>query len=362
MMISYCTTLAPDIFSGTAGAAAYGGAIANSVGATITIRGCAFWGNQAKGGTGPIFAETGRVGGVAAGGAIFNDTNATLVVENSSFSANLAQGGDGGAGLLGGGPGANGFGGAIANMGSMLLTSLTISGNQAAGGSGGEADVPGPAGIGIAGGIAAMVGSVSNAVRNSIVAGNLGQGTNAPDISGEFASDGFNLIGDSSSASGFVMAGDQAGTAALLLEAKLGPFGNNGGPTDSLAPQVGSPALDHGQSFGLTTDQRGVPRTFDDLATTDGPLSDGTDVGAVEQRAARTGPPVIISLSTLGSDRQILVEGTPGASYLLQATPLPDQPFLPITPAAAADGLGQVEFIDATGLARRFYRALLVSL
>ena len=60
----------------------------------------------------------------------------------------------------------------------------------------------------------------------------------------------------------------------------LGPLGDNGGPTRTMVPATGSPAIDAGAAFGLTTDQRGQarPSDFFSIANT----GDASDIGAVE--------------------------------------------------------------------------------
>jgi hypothetical protein len=47
-----------------------------------------------------------------------------------------------------------------------------------------------------------------------------------------------------------------------------------------MAPLTGSPAIDQGYSFGLSTDQRGYQRPFDDPYVSN--ASDGSDIGAFE--------------------------------------------------------------------------------
>ena len=64
-----------------------------------------------------------------------------------------------------------------------------------------------------------------------------------------------------------------------LLEA----LAANGGPTRTLAPATGSPAIDAGSAFGLVTDQRGLPRPSDFTAIAN--TGDGSDIGAVELQA-----------------------------------------------------------------------------
>ena len=72
-------------------------------------------------------------------------------------------------------------------------------------------------------------------VRNTIIARNYVAGA-GPDVSGDFASLGSNLIGDITGSTGFLLIGDLFGTAANPLDPKLGPLANNGGPTKTHVP------------------------------------------------------------------------------------------------------------------------------
>jgi uncharacterized repeat protein (TIGR01451 family) len=76
---------------------------------------------------------------------------------------------------------------------------------------------------------------------------------------------------------------------------KLGPLADNGGPTRTHLPAADSPAIDQGLSntigpLATTTDQRGSPRTIDDLNIANAFLGDGTDIGAVELAAPNHAP------------------------------------------------------------------------
>ena len=66
----------------------------------------------------------------------------------------------------------------------------------------------------------------------------------------------------------------------LTADPLLGPLQDNGGPTQTMAPADGSPVIDAGSAFGLTTDQRGLARPFDFSAIAN--AADGSDIGAVE--------------------------------------------------------------------------------
>jgi Bacterial Ig-like domain len=63
---------------------------------------------------------------------------------------------------------------------------------------------------------------------------------------------------------------------------------DNGGPTLTHALLEGSPAIDKGNSFGESTDQRGLPRPSDFVGITN--AADGSDIGAFELQAPSTQP------------------------------------------------------------------------
>src|SRR5205085_9066003 len=130
--------------------------------------------------------------------------------------------------------------------------------------------------------------------KSTIIALNLGgisSSGESPDVSGAFASHGFNLIGKKDGSTGFTATTDKKGTIASPLNPKLDVKGlrDNGGPTQTVALQSGSPAIDKGTSIGLTgtltTDQRGFARTVDNTSITNATRGDGTDIGAFEFRA-----------------------------------------------------------------------------
>lgn len=74
---------------------------------------------------------------------------------------------------------------------------------------------------------------------------------------GSFTDGGHNLIGAIDGFNSTVSPTTQSGTAASLLDPRLGPLANNGGPTQTHALLAGSPALDQATT-GTPTDQRGV--------------------------------------------------------------------------------------------------------
>ena len=79
-----------------------------------------------------------------------------------------------------------------------------------------------------------------------------------------------------------------AGSNIFNTDPQLGALADNGGPTLTHLPANTSPVIDKGNaSSGLTTDQRGQPRTAD---ATPANAGDGTDIGSVELPAG-SGPP-----------------------------------------------------------------------
>ncbi|MCC6546968.1 HYR domain-containing protein [Candidatus Sumerlaeota bacterium] len=98
-----------------------------------------------------------------------------------------------------------------------------------------------------------------------------------PDVRDEgtspIVSTGYNVIGNSDGAAGFVQPTDQTGTTEAPLDAKLGPLAVAGGTMPTVSPLLGSPATDKGDPIGYpATDQNGRTRF----------LGFGPEVGAVE--------------------------------------------------------------------------------
>jgi hypothetical protein len=114
-------------------------------------------------------------------------------------------------------------------------------------------------------------------LHNTILAGNsYGIGGYEEDVAGPVQSQGHNLIGDGSHASGFT-ATDLVGTSDHPIDPILGPLQDNGGPTPTMAPLLGSPAIDAGdEADAPPTDQRGAPRIY----------GSAIDIGAYEVQAA----------------------------------------------------------------------------
>lgn len=207
----------------------------------VTLTNSTLSGNSASTDGGGIFARGGIVTGSTlsgnsadrSGGGIYN-AQGDLTLTNSTLSGNSAHS----TSVFGGG------GISMAGPGSLTLTNATISANDAAL-------------YGSAGGIFATESALITA-DNSILAGNTVAGT----IMGQDVRPRINYGLDD------LIGGDP----------KLGPLGNNGGPTQTMLPLPGSPAIDNGSDVlcGASpvdgVDQRGIAR----------PQGARCDIGAVE--------------------------------------------------------------------------------
>jgi hypothetical protein len=239
------------------------------------------------------------------GGAIFNEYDGQVSLNECTVSGNSA---------------ANGTGGAVYNglsdnaYSSLSLNQCTVSGNSAAAGSAGgifndDAD-----------------GELTS-LNNSIISGN-----SPMDFVGSFSGSP-NLAGGN---------------------ARLAPLGNYGGPTQTMLPLPGSPAIDactSGTSFA--TDQRGYPRT----------LGLAPDLGAVEGIYVTNVPGKLTGLTHLGNGatKFAFTNLSDASSTVLASTNLtlplsawPTAGYVMETPA----GSGQFQFTDpqAANYPQRFYR------
>ncbi|WP_193213650.1 choice-of-anchor Q domain-containing protein [Luteolibacter marinus] len=231
---------------------AMGGAILNS--GHLTVNACTFAHNSVLGERGSdaiaqlSLSVAATPGGPAAGGAIYNE--GTLVLNQVTFGENLARGGAGGDGdtyndflsgttTVPGGTGGLATGGAVHSAGTLIVNQSTLSANSAEGGAGGS--LGGETGGSLGGGV--FVESGAATLFNSIVAGNALDPAN--EIAGVYGGAGTNLIASAPS---------------------LKPLGDYGGPTPTMPPELGSPAIGAGSPDALlapyefTTDQRGFPR------------------------------------------------------------------------------------------------------
>ncbi len=204
------------------------------------------------------------------GGAIENN-GATLTLVNCTLSGNHAD--DSGQNFN------FAVGGALyQGSGSTTLTNCTLSGNHSNG-------------TGARGGAIANDGGTVT-LNNTIVAGNAA--TTGPNIAGAVVgTSSYNLIGDGTGMTGITdgTSGNQIGTSASPIAPLLGALAPNGGPTETMALQTSSPAIDKGFKFGATTDQRGLTRPVGTALVAGG---DGSDIGAYEVQAPPVETPSLI--------------------------------------------------------------------
>lgn len=328
---------------GGGGDSADGGAIRNA--SVLTLERCSLTGNHTGHGGDAVLTPEGYGWGGSAGdgGAIWSLGTLTIIdciLANNS----TGDGGDGGfvSGFSGGGDG--GDGGAIYHNGALTIRDTAITGNTC----GDWGDGKGPGNPGDAGGVyhvgvmnmneslvasnssnwyaSAIYGDGTTNVTNTTIAGNSGSalravwidsgnigrishstivenssgGVGGPatisnsivvnggfDCNASVISGGHNIIGQGG---GCLMGtNDQAIMPSTLLTLVLAPLADNGGPTESYAPALVSPALDSGTCLDVlgatvTVDQRGEDR----------PFGASCDRGAVEsQNEIVPGPPLV---------------------------------------------------------------------
>ena len=197
-----------------------GGAISNS--GTFVVSGSSFTGNSSSSGDAGV------------GGAI--DNTGTLTVDNSTFSANSSNNG-----------------GAICNEGgTATIRNSTFSANSSGSAGGGAI-------FGFAGAVTAT---------NNILVGNSGQiGAGVANAGGgAIVNLSDNVFFNNLDTGGAEddCASCTSDTQAVDADPMLAALGNYGGPTQTMLPQPGSSAICAGSAAlaaGLTTDQRGFPRT-----------------------------------------------------------------------------------------------------
>jgi hypothetical protein len=268
---------------------AYGGGAIHNFGGTVSISNCVIHGNSE--GTGGGFGGGGIANNGGAltvnsctlsnnsaweGGGIFNVNGGTLTVVNSTLVGNSA--------LLS----YAGHGGGISNSNhaTAIVINSTLTGNSSGSGGGVSNDnsstlsvinstLSGNAAV-VGGGIGrGFFGYNAPSLGNTLVADNTAQAGGAQ-CSDPVLDAGHNL--DSGTTCGFSISKDSLSNTAP----RIGSLADNGGPTMTIAPLPGSPAINAGDNAliptGVTTDQRGFPR-----------ISNGVvDIGAVEVATTTT--------------------------------------------------------------------------
>lgn len=310
---------------GETGGNGEGGAIYNS--GTLTVFSCTFDSNRAVGGNGGDSLDgPGGAAGLSAGGAIYNSGSAT--VSNSTFCLNGAGGARGGNASVNqvGGKGGATQGGAIFNAGSLAIYNSTFFHNSSNAGGAGGSNVTNDENGGDAAGGAIFASSdpgSTTTMGSNLVAGSYLHGGIASDyfvftygmalgqnVFGPITSSGFNLIEDAIDSTGWIPS-DQIGTPDAPIDPLLQTYDHdNGGPTPTHSFKPGSLAIDQGKSYGLTTDQRGLARIYDDPAVPNATGGDGSDIGSFELQPA---PPALLqNVSTrvrVGVNDSVLIGG-----------------------------------------------------
>lgn len=292
------------------GGAAQGGGWFNA--GILSIKRCLAAQNNALGGAGgdapevsgsPTAGRGGNGGNAAGGAGVSTSSNS---VANTTIIANKAVGGRSGfsahysgACPAPGGNGGNAEGGALLNLGDLSLLSLTIWNNAVVAG---YPTNTYPAGCPSA---SYNLGSPGQAYGSSVVASNPATLTNSivggylstSNCVGLIVDGGYNICSDSS-------ASFTAPTSRNSIDPLLGPLANNGGPTLTMFPLPGSPAIDAGSYAAWPDiDQRGVHR----------PQGTRADIGAVEA--------AFLILHRQANDRVLpFYSGITGESYTLETT------------------------------------------
>ncbi|MEP4810232.1 MAG: choice-of-anchor Q domain-containing protein, partial [Luteolibacter sp.] len=262
LTLSACTLSGNSVTNGSGGGIySHGGSAGNT---TATLSACNLSGNSATSDGGGIynfgFGSSGRAaltlnactlsGNLAtrAGGGIYNNGatsgRATLILNTSTLSGNSATYGGGISSESG-----------SAGNATITLNACTISGNS----------ITTSSGSGVFS--QAASGNATFTLTNSIIAGN-GNGSEFVNSNGTISALGVNLLGNLTG-SGLV-----AGPNVIVAtDPMLAPLGNYGGPTQTVPPLPGSPAIDAAGTIDPGgTDQRGFPRF----------LNGALDIGAVE--------------------------------------------------------------------------------
>ena len=311
-----CTVTGNTATDTGGGAASYGGGVlvlyeSQVYGNSATNNGGGLYCN---GSTSAILINYSTVANNSAGlgGGCFSTTGSSISCSFSTISGNQAS--------TGGGIYNSGNGGST-----ISVIRSTVSGNQATGNTGGGVYTSGGASFTLAtlaGNVAATQGgaiydtgsslhlgqstlSLNSAneggglytkgfppyVESCIVSANTAVSGNADiqvDQTTTVTSGGYNLIGDTNTGV-FTQAGDMTG----ILDPRLGPLQDNGGPTETMALLLGSQAIDAGDPTACATyseDQRGAgfPRAIDG----DGDGGSACDIGAFETELRVFGIPV----------------------------------------------------------------------
>jgi hypothetical protein len=239
-----------------------GGAILNRE--NLAINHSVITGNRAVGGGG-IYSRDGHLtitnstlsGNTASlyGGGIFN-TSGQLTIVGSTLSGNMANGG----------------GGLVSDTNltthTTTITNSTLSGNTATVRGGGVLNLEGLTAIrhstltnntapdGSGSGVASYGNALARTeIHSTIIAGNTNSDVDfVTGMTNSLLSLGYNLVGSGNADGSFNQPGDQTS----ILQPQLLPLANNGGPTQTHALQLGSPAINAGDP-AAAAGMNGVP-------------------------------------------------------------------------------------------------------
>lgn len=234
---------------------------------------------------------------VEAGGGLYFGYASSLAIDSSTFSTNASAGRGGGifvnapsgpttitdstvAGNTSSDSGAGVFSFGYFDK-PVTISNSTIASNVASGSPGGGIFRFGYDGAGPGYEGPDEITLVSTVVANNLASTGGGDLADGPLASGSFRAAN-SLIG---ATAGATVTEAAPGTNQLNSgPIPLGPLADNGGPTPTMLPPVGSPLIDAGAANGLATDQRGLARAVN---LPGGPVGgDGTDIGAVELQDA----------------------------------------------------------------------------
>jgi hypothetical protein len=282
-----------------------GGGIYNAIGSTLTISDSTISNNSALTGGG-IYNASGTVAATSCcinanaathGGGFANvDTglSASLTVNNCTLSSNVVSG-------------SSATGSQInnsrqnSNATVMISNSTIVSDNVSPTYSGGA--------IYNSNGAAVTVG-------NSILETGVQEHTIVNATPSTVTSAGYNLATDNGA--GFLTNPEDQINTDPLLDLVAG-LRDNGGPTQTIALQASSPAIDKGKRdtialLAINTDQRGELRPFDDPNIANASGGDGSDIGAYEVSPLR-----ITNVDKVGNDLRISFDSVAGRNYQLKS-------------------------------------------
>ena len=257
-----------------------GGGIYND--GTLTVNECTLTGNQSDSGESYYYGAGG--GGICNNaGNLYNNDDGTATVNQCTLTGNHADND------------AYGGGGGIYNQDTLTVNQSTLTGNHADNGTEN----------GGGGGIVDFAGFT---IYNSIVAGNSATNGAGTDIASQYPI--FNVAKTLPRMS--PLSWHPPAPTPINAAPQLAALGNYGGPTQTMPPLPGSPAIDACTDSTFSTDQRGFPRL----------LGAFPDIGAVEGIYNTNGPGKLAGLKRLGngSTRFTFTNYTDGSSTVLAST------------------------------------------